>query len=381
MLKIIVDENISFAEEAFSSLGEVKLLHGRSITRNTLLDADALIIRSITNVNESLLKDTSVKFVGTATIGTDHIDLDYLKNNNIAFASAKGCNADAVSEYVFTALFHLLVKKQIHLKGKTLGIIGLGNIGSRVLRIAQKLGLEVLQNDPPLQRLTAQKEFASLDEILKSDFITLHVPLNIGGPDNTYHLLNEENLRLIKPDAILINASRGPVIDNKALLEFIRRNPGLSTVLDVWENEPDFDEHLLEKIDIGSPHIAGYSLEGKINGTVMIYNALCKFINCITEFTPILPAVENSEIVAYTNKQPIEGFLNGIFSHVYNILEDDMLMRLAFKMSPEEKTKHFDAQRKNYRLRREFNNYRVKLEPFSPDTGDILKAFRFKLNQ
>ncbi|HEX2869170.1 MAG TPA: 4-phosphoerythronate dehydrogenase PdxB [Ignavibacteriales bacterium] len=380
MTRIVVDENISFAEEAFSLLGEVRLMHGRKIDNNALKDADALVIRSITNVNEELLRGTPVRFVGTATIGTDHVELDYLKENGIAFSSAKGCNADAVAEYVFTALLTIAKEKNLTLKGKTLGVVGVGNIGSRVVRFGRALGMKVFRNDPPLKRKTNSPEFVSLEEALGADIITFHVPLNMEGIDKTYHLMNEENLRLIKPGAILINASRGQVIDNKALLEVLNSRADLSTVLDVWENEPSINSKLLEKVDIASPHIAGYSLEGKVNGTTMIRSALCSFLKCSNNYSPMLPEIHNSVIDA-DGSASTESTLFSVFTKVYNIREDDLQMRRIPELLPGEKGFYFDELRKHYPLRREFSNYYVKLDPYNKTTADLLKTFRFNINE
>ena len=277
MLKIIIDENIAFAKEAFNQFGEIDLLPGNKITNNRLKDADILIVRSVTKVDEVLLKGTPVKFVGTATIGTDHIDLDYLKKNNITFADAKGCNAYSVAEYVIVSLLHLAVKLNLQLKGKTIGIVGVGNIGSKVAAFADALGMEVLLNDPPLQRQGVKRSFVSLNEILEADIITFHVPLNKEGIDKTFHILDENKFSAIKGNTIIINSSRGAVIDNKALLKAIREK-NLKVVLDVWENEPNISIDLLKEVVIGTPHIAGYSWEGKVNGTILIYNALCEYL-------------------------------------------------------------------------------------------------------
>ncbi|HEX2963666.1 MAG TPA: 4-phosphoerythronate dehydrogenase [Ignavibacteriales bacterium] len=379
MFRIVVDENISFAEEAFSSLGEVRLLHGRKIDRSALKDADALVIRSITNVNEELLKDTPVKFVGTATIGTDHVDLDYLREKGIAFSSAKGCNADAVAEYVFTALLTIAMEKDIVLRAKTLGVIGVGNIGSRVVRYGKALGMNVLMNDPPLKRRSMSSEFISLEEALKADIVTFHVPLNMEGEDKTYHMLNEENLKLIKPGAILINASRGQVIDNKALLEFLDLRKDLSVVLDVWEHEPSINSGLLEKTSLASPHIAGYSLEGKVNGTVIIRDALCSFLKCNESYRPVFPETEDA-VIDTDGSLSIESILFNVFTKVYNIREDNRNMRRIPELLPEEKGFYFDELRKHYRLRREFSNYSVKFNPFNKTAAEVLKTFRFSVS-
>lgn len=208
-MKIIVDENISFGKEAFSEFGEITFAHGREITNNMLGDAEALITRSITKVNEELLSGTKVKFVGTATIGTDHIDLNYLHENGIAFSSAAGCNSNAVKEYVLAAVSHVFKKHSMDIKNKSIGIIGVGNIGTKVAAISESLGLRVVRNDPPLLRETGSDIYSSLEEALKCDIITCHVPLNKEGADKTYHLINEETLRMIKPGTLLINSSRG----------------------------------------------------------------------------------------------------------------------------------------------------------------------------
>ncbi|MFN3693868.1 MAG: 4-phosphoerythronate dehydrogenase [Ignavibacterium sp.] len=222
-MKIIVDENIAFAKEAFSLFGDVVLLPGREITNETLKNADVLIIRSVTDVNEKLLSNTSVKFVGTATIGTDHIDLDYLKSMDITFADAKGCNAYAVAEYFLTALLKVCSDEDISLQNKSIGVIGVGNVGSKVAGFSELLGLKVLKNDPPLQRENPDENFYSLDEVLQCDIITLHVPLTLEGEDKTYHLLNAENFEVLKDGSILINTSRGAVIDNQALRKVINQ--------------------------------------------------------------------------------------------------------------------------------------------------------------
>ena len=283
MLKIIIDENIAFAREAFNQFGQIILLPGKKITNQELQKADILIVRSVTQVNEDLLKNTAVKFVGTATIGTDHIDLDYLNKNNIVFADAKGCNAYSVAEYVITALLFLADKLDLKLSDKTIGIVGVGNIGSKVAAFANALGMKVLLNDPPLQRNGDKREFLPLDKILSTDIITFHVPLIKEGVDKTYHILDKEKMGLINKNAILINTSRGPVVDNKELINVIREK-NLRVVLDVWENEPDVNLDLLKEVLIGSPHIAGYSREGKVNGTKMIYNALCNYLNVEQKF-------------------------------------------------------------------------------------------------
>ena len=279
-MKIIADENIAYGREAFECFGDVTLLHGRKITRQDVADADILVIRSITKANAALLEESNVRFVGTATIGTDHLDKAWLDQNNIIWSSAKGCNSRAVTEYVVSAIIDITKDTNLKLEGKTIAVVGAGNIGSRIVKIGNDLGLKVIVNDPPLERKPNRPDFnyVTLEEALKADIITLHVPLTKEGPDKTVHLLNQDNLNLINPGTLLINCSRGAVIDNHALSEFLAGRKDISVCLDVWENEPQVDPALIGLVKIATPHIAGYSLEGKAAGTKMIHDALANYL-------------------------------------------------------------------------------------------------------
>ena len=377
MLKLIVDENIALAAEIFNQFGDVKFVSGRYITNSLLKDIDILIVRSITNVDEELLKNTSVKFVGTATIGIDHIDLDYLKKNNIIFADAKGCNSFSVAEYVVAALLNFSVKYDFLLKDKSIGIVGVGNVGSKVATFAEALGMNVLLNDPPLQRNGDRRNFVELDEILKCDIVTLHVPLNPNGIDKTHHLFDKKILSRLKNDTILINSSRGAVINNLDLYDFIEKK-NLKVVLDVWENEPEINLELLNKVLIGTPHIAGYSYEGKVNGTKMIYDSLCKFLEAGKSFSFELEPPQNS-IKQFDECNKLEIGLNDLISNIYSILDDDNRLRKLIVMNKNERIKDFDLQRKNYPKRREFNNYTISANKLSSQIRKILTALRFNL--
>jgi len=376
-MKLVVDENIALAEEAFSQFGDVLLISGRQITNEILHNADALIVRSITNVDENLLQNTNIKFVGTATIGTDHIDTNYLNENNIAFADAEGCNADSVAEYVFAALLKITADNNITLRNKSIVIIGVGNVGSRVLKYAEALRLKVYKNDPPKHRAGEGSNYISLEEALQADIITLHVPLNKTGIDKTFHLLDEKKLNKIKDHTIIINSSRGAVIDNKALLNIVYKKH-FKVILDVWEGEPSVNTDLLQKVIIGSAHISGYSLEGKVNGTKMIYDALCRFTNQSSDWEPKLPSVENN-IIDVSSAKIFEEKLHFIFKHIYNIETDDSEMREMIEIDKDSRAAHFDNLRKEYHLRREFNNYTVIIEPADKKLGEILRKFRFKV--
>jgi erythronate-4-phosphate dehydrogenase len=374
-MNLIVDENIAFAKEAFSNFGNAILVDGRTLTNQNVKDADVLIVRSITKVDEELLQNSKVKFVGTATIGTDHIDLGYLKSIDITFADAKGCNADSVAEYVFTALLKVASEKNISLKGKTIGVVGIGNIGSRVVRYAESLGMKVLKNDPPLERQGIGQDYVSLNEILQADIITLHVPFTLEGVDRTFHLLNEINLKHIRKDAIIINTARGRVIDNPALL-FETQKKEFKLVLDVWENEPSISIGLLEKTKIATPHIAGYSLEGKVNGTKMIYDSLCKFTNTKPEWTPGLPVIERREL-ELSDCSSDEERLYKLFSSVYDIEKDDAKLREISNYKMNEQAGYFDLLRKTYPVRRELSNFTALLSEKEKHLKAVLETFRF----
>lgn len=374
-MNLVIDANITYAEQAFFHLGNTRLVDGRTLTNKDVKDAEILIVRSITKVNQELLKNSKVRFVGTATIGTDHIDLDYLRSQSITFADAKGCNADSVAEYVFTALLKIASEKNISLIGKTISVVGVGNIGSRVSRIAESLGMKVIMNDPPLERKRVGKNYVPLEEVLKADIITLHVPMFFEGIDKTFHLLNQDNLKRIKEGTIIINTSRGAVIDNAALLnESI--NKDLELVLDVWENEPSINIELLSKTEVATPHIAGYSFEGKVNGTKMIYNALCKFLETKSIWQPDSPLIQNKEMKLAEGKTDEEK-LYKLFSSIYNIDKDDELMRNITSYEPDERAKYFDMLRKKYPVRREFNNYTVQLTKNDYHLKSFLENFRF----
>lgn len=377
MIKIVADENIEFVNEAFSDLGELTVLPGRKISKDDLLEADILLVRSVTQVKESLLAGTKIKFVGTATIGSDHIDKNYLATNNIYFTDAAGCNSDAVKEYVLTALFKIAEEQNLVLKNKTIGIVGVGNIGSRIERIAKTFGMNVLKNDPPLKRKSNSPEYLELDELMRADIITIHVPLIKEGIDKTHHLFDEERINKMKDGTILINSSRGSVVDNNALTKIISKKE-LAVILDVWENEPNIKMELLNMVKISTPHIAGYSLEGKVNGTVILRKALCNYLKSSSPWVPKLPPV-NDKIV--TSKTEIQQSLQKIFSSIYDIRKDDSQIRKITEVDNKERGSYFDSLRKNYLLRREFTNYKVEMRNENNVLEEMLKTLRFSVEK
>ncbi len=379
MYKILADENIPFAEEAFSRFGPVQLISGREITNEILKPYNILIVRSVTKVNEQLLEGTGVKFVGTTTIGLDHIDTDYLQKMHIGYANAPGCNADSVAEYIFAALFNLASEGKFSLENYSIGIIGCGNIGSRVAGIAAAAGMKLFKNDPPLQRKTGNPSFCSYEEAVSADIITYHVPLNIGGPDNTFHMLSSPQLNSFNKGKIILNASRGSVVSNDDLKDYLTKNKN-RIILDVWEGEPFIDLELLNLIWLGTPHIAGYSLEGKVNGTIMIFNSLSKFLKDNQKWQPPMPAIRNP-VINYPESGSTERALDELISGIYNIREDDRRLR-QIPYGPKDETGHFfDGLRKNYPVRREFTNYTVRINKNLKRDIKILKALRFKTSE
>ncbi len=396
-MRTIADENIPYVEEAFGRLGEVVTLPGRKIDAASVRDAEILLVRSITKVDASLLERTHVRFVGTATIGTDHVDEEYLRSRGIAFASAPGSNANSVAEYVVAALLTLAGKKNLRLKGKTIGIIGVGNCGSRVVTKAEALGMRVLLNDPPLRRQTGDETFRPLEELFCADILTLHVPLTYEGMDATYHLADEVFLSKLRPECILINTSRGAVVDNQTLLAALNSGSIGGVVLDVWENEPSLDLQLLDRVDIGSSHIAGYSLDGKANATAMIYRAACEFLGVEAEWelTSALPKPYCARIeigvhgerqgrkatLIRTESKSDEEITADAVRHVYDIEKDDAALRGLHRVEPAERGAFFDRLRKDYPVRREFHNTEVVLAKPESHLADVLSGLGFRVGK
>ncbi len=360
-MKIVADENIPFVEQAFAGIGEVAVYQGRNIDPSAVKEADILIIRSVTQVDSSLLKGSRVRYVATATIGYDHIDVEYLKKRGIGFAAASGSNANSVAEYIVAALLKLADRHKFSLSGKIIGVVGVGNVGSRIVEKTKILGMNVIRNDPPLARKTGDVRFHPLEKLLnQSDILTFHVPLTYHGQDATYHMAAGNLFKKMKKDSFLINTSRGAVVDGTDLLSALRKNILAGAVLDVWENEPEINEDLLKAVDIGTPHIAGYSLEGKTNGTVIVYRKICDFLKIPYRWElPPLPSPAFPEIEICVNGKSDEKILTEVIEKVYNIRYDDRSLRNILKAAPEDKKHFFDGLRKNYPLRREFNAVKI----------------------
>lgn len=380
-MKIVVDENIPYGREAFEMLGEVVLRPGRAISPEDLRDADLLMVRSITKVNAALLDGSSVRFVATATIGVDHLDEPYLRERGITYASAPGCNANSVGEYIAAALLVLAETRGFKLADRKLGIIGHGNVGKRVEQKASALGMDVVLNDPPLARETGDKKYRPLEDILDCPIITAHVPLVKTGADATRHLLNERFFARCKTGAIILNTSRGAVCNGEALRVALESGKIGAAALDVWEGEPNVNLQLLANCAIATPHIAGYSFDGKVNGTKQIYDAACTFLNIAPSWdaTPLLPKPEVPRITVKGLPESVQAEIAATVARVYDILDDDKRIRALLRMDDGERGLYFDRLRKEYPRRREFHNTDATILPLNAAMANTLRGLGFKV--
>lgn len=377
-MKIVADENIPLVNEFFSRLGDVVCLPGRSLSAADVVDADALIVRSVTRVNEALLAGSNVKFVGTCTIGVDHLDQAYLDRQGISWSSAPGCNANSVVEYVYAALAHL----DVNWLGVRFGIIGCGNVGGLLYQRLKAQGVDIRCYDP---NLTAAQnpDLTSLDDVLACDVISMHTPLVTGGPYPSFHLLGAQELRQLKPGAVLINAGRGPVIDNQALLQVLNERADLRVVLDVWEPEPDISQELLDKVLLGSPHIAGYSYDGKLNGTERVYRSLCAHLGVKPQATleSLVPPLKDNQLCVDNERLPVFALAQALIKQVCDIAADDARLRTlssSARTGAQSVSEGFDSLRKHYPKRREFHNYQVHLDSVPPEYKQWLEVLGFR---
>ncbi|WP_020210328.1 4-phosphoerythronate dehydrogenase [Gilvimarinus chinensis] len=378
-MKIIADENIPLVEEFFAADAEITRVPGRSLTREQLGDAQALLVRSVTQVNEALLAGSDIQFVGTCTIGMDHLDQSYLQKQGIAFTNAPGCNANSVVEYVYAALCHL----NVDWRNRTVGIIGCGNVGGALYRALRAQGVECRCYDPFLTAAD-NPDLTELEDVLQADIVSMHTPLTTTGPYPSRHLLTKEKMMQLAPGAVLLNCGRGPVVDNQALLQVLRTREDLQVVLDVWETEPKFALPLLDHVRLGSPHIAGYSFDGKLKGTSMIYQAFCKHFGLAeqTRLGDVTPAVANNQL--HTDIKASDwAVICDLVGQVYDIEDDDRAMRKLARQSRDHGVdlgQGFDLLRKHYAIRREFNNYQLAEEIKKEPLAKSLAALGFHLN-
>lgn len=355
-MKIIVDENMPHAVELFAEFGEVVALPGRQMQASDLQDADVLLVRSVTRVNAALLATSPrLSFVGTATIGTDHLDKGLLASRNIPFVNAPGCNKYSVGDYVLSALLVLAERYELNLSAMTLAVIGAGNTGECVAGKAEALGMRVLRCDPPRARNAPYAGFVDYQTALQADIVSFHVPITREGPDATCHLLDEQTIAARPAGQILINASRGEVWDNRALLARQLGERPLRLVMDVWENEPDPLAGLVPLTEIATPHIAGYSLEGKARGTWMLYQAFCQQwgYQPRQDLSQLLPPPDVQAVLP--GRVADQALIRQLVHLVYDVRRDDARFRARLALPGS-----FDEQRKCYPERRELSSLQIK---------------------
>jgi erythronate-4-phosphate dehydrogenase len=355
-MKIIADENMPNAEALFSHLGTVELVNGRALKHDQVKNADVLLVRSVTKVTRDLLEGSSVCFVGSATIGVDHIDLKYLAEANVAFSSAPGCNAEAVADYVFSGLSYLYLTKGLHWLSKKIGVIGYGNVGKSVYERFARMGCQVCVYDPLKVDSGSSVNFVSLTDVLACDVISLHAPLTYSGSYPTKGMLGAEALSQLSAGAAIISAGRGGVIDEQALIErHAQLNGDLHLVLDVWDDEPNINQALVSIVDIATPHIAGYSKQGREKGTWMVYKALCQYLKLNTLGISSKDAMSDGWLSAIRVRAggSQEEMLARSIHAIYDVARDDA--RLRFKYRENKENNVFDWLRKHYIERDELN--------------------------
>lgn len=376
MIRIVADDKIPFLKGALDSFANVTYMPGKQINRDALINADALLVRTRTRCNAELLEGTPVKFIASATIGFDHIDTVYCREKKIEWTNAAGCNSSSVQQYIASAIMRIASESDSDLREMTLGIIGVGNVGSKVEKLARLMGMNVLLNDPPRERKEGGINFVSLDRILReSDIISLHVPLNMDGEDKTWHMLDNESINKIRDRGWLINSSRGEVIETEALKNAVTNDKLSGVIIDVWEKEPEIDIPLMHMSFLATPHIAGYSSDGKANGTAMAVRALGKWFNFPLDgwFPGNIPQPSDPVLsIEGADKGDLEIVKKAIL-HSYNIMEDDV--KLRFDPS------HFEKIREEYPVRREFSAYSVKLNGGSQNAARMLTDLGFIVQQ
>ncbi len=374
-MKIVADDKIPFLRGVLEPYAEVVYRPGHGIRPEDVRDADALIVRTRTRCDASLLDGSSIRFIATATIGFDHIDTAYCAAHRITWTNAEGCNSASVRQYMAAALFHLARTHGFALRDRTIGVVGVGNVGSKVAQFCRAIGMRVLLNDPPRERRGDRESFVSLDAIRReSDLITFHVPLNRDGVDRTLHLVDRTFLGSLRPEQILLNTSRGEVVDGNALFDALRAKRLSAAVLDVWEHEPQIDLDLLAAVAVGTPNIAGYSADGKANGTTMSVQACSRFFGLgIDDWAPAeVPRPANPAIACDCAGRSGEAIAAELVRATYDIVADDRRLRA----SPET----FEQQRGAYPLRREFPAYTVALTHAAPAVSEMIAQMGFQVS-
>jgi len=378
-MKIVADENIPHVKELFSPFAKIVTCEGRSLTADKVKDADALFTRSVTRVDKNLLENSSVRFVGTATIGVDHLDTDWLDQQGIEYINAPGCNAIAVAEYLLSSLFVLADEFGIDLRTSKVGIIGAGNVGTAVSHRLEILGIPFGLYDPPLEAAGEQRPMMSEQELAECEFITIHVPLTTAKQSKwpTDNMVNESFFKKMTGMKYLINTARGHVINGQSLKNWLDTDNNHQAIIDVWENEPFIDRELLKKCFLSTPHIAGHTREGKSRGTLMLYHAFCKhfgFEDTLNDDVVLKRDLPKDIIHLNQGQSFMEALASAIWK-VYDIRDDDKALRGGLS---KDITKHFDRLRKGYKVRREFSAHRLDLVSLPDGSRRTLKELGFR---
>ena len=363
-MKIVADENIPLLDAFFAEMSTTLLRKaGREMTAADVKDADVLLVRSITKVNQSLLEGSSVKFVGTCTIGTDHLDIDYLNAQGIQFSNAPGCNAQAVVDYVLSALLTLGERWQQPWQSLSVGIVGAGNVGGRLYKTLLGLGMDVIAYDPNIAQFS---DPAFSERVWQQDVVSLHTPISYDGANKTHHLVNAAKLQSMKSKSCLINSCRGSVINNHELLQHLNNEPNFQAILDVYEDEPSPSDQLINACLLSTPHIAGYSLDGKYQGTAMIYDAVCDFL-ALPKRLKLAQLVAEPALkkISISQDAPAAFMLKTCIRSAYDIRDDHFRMQSLLGLSAEQKAKGFDQLRKNYPIRRDMTQLKLSMKRIS----------------
>ena len=374
MIHITADSNIPFLQGALEDFARVSYFPAAKITRKQLINADALIIRTRTRCDERLLAGTRVKFIATATIGHDHIDTGYCRRVGIQWSNAPGCNAGSVMQYVASALAHIAEHDQKSFSDYSIGIIGAGHVGSKVAELAAALGIKVLINDPPRERSEGKQGFMALDDLLHhADIVSMHMPLNYEGRDKSHHMADDSFYSRMKRGSWFINTARGEVADTGALKAALLQKKLRGAILDVWESEPHIDRELLQAANIGTPHIAGYSADGKAMGTAMAVRAVSNFFKLGLDnwFPEDIPKPRDPIIDPKEKNPKAEVFIHRAFMHTYNIISDSEKL----KANP----KGFERFRDNYPPRREFHAHRLNRQGLNAQEIQLFEELGFNL--
>lgn len=373
-MKVIIDNKIPYIEGALESFAEVIYLAGKDTTPEIVANADAIITRTRTKCNQQLLENSSVKMIATATIGFDHIDTKYCDEQGIEWTNAPGCNSWSVAQYIMAALHHLANQKSLQLHRLTIGVIGAGNVGSKVAHLCNLIGMKVLVNDPPRQRIEGDAGFTTLEAIQQqAHIVTFHTPLTNEGIDKTYHLANSDFFNNCKNKLFFINSSRGEVMDTSAVKAAIADGKIIEAIIDCWEKEPEIDRELLQTAFISTPHIAGYSRDGKAKGTSMSIQAISrKFKLGIDNWQcENVEMPENPQLFIDGKEKSVQQIFAEAILATYPIWEDSKRL----KHSPDT----FEKQRGDYPVRREFPVYSIRAINVSSDMLIKLKQFGFQL--